>query len=128
MKLEDYKPEILYLYIFKNQNKIKTTLVNLDWIEDATFDKSYIVRLPFINYYDSNKNRLFLFDILIDDKNNNYYMIIYHKRLQFIAIDLKYKFNADNTNYQMWYAEIYYKRVGSIYELPNLQKQFNIEV
>jgi len=83
--------------------------------------------LPYTNYKDVNNNKLYWGDILVDN-NQNYYMIIYHEKLQFIAIDLKYKFNVDNTNYKMLYAEIYYKRIGSIYELPAIQKQFNIEV
>ena len=141
MKLEKYKPEIEFMAWHKKYNKLYKVLhihlanvFNTDWVTVEGFDiieqkeihiqiqPKDCVLLPYTNSKDMNNNKLYLFDVV--EFSNQYGIIVFNKDMvtygyeiqDLVDLDLFGSFNNPN------------KRLGSIYELPAIQKQFNIEV
>jgi len=128
MKLSEYKPEIEFMSIIKENEEFLSIKYKIEEQDNALLDyaikKQIIaVNLPYINCNDAEGNKLYLFDVVEYKYNYGNAVdkgIILYNQICYNIFNNKDIFPICNIDF--------IKRIGSIYELPEIQKQFNIEV
>lgn len=137
MKLLEYKPEIKFIAWDKIENKMiydnevsgYLNYIFAGYTDDSGCSKIRSeILLPYTNCKDKDGNKLYLFDVInILDKKvkiSKYYLIIFRKG----RYQVKHLTKCGNGIIKNVSEMFRFKRLGSIYELPEIQKQFNIEV
>lgn len=151
LKLNDYKPTIGFMVWDKLNNKMitqdKTDCIDkcLNYYENNI----KTILLPYTNCKDMNDNKLYFGDVLAHKswknekeivesyKNNcwdmNVFIIIADEKTHFVLAHIEYT-DLDEDD-EIWKSlfncvckENDLVKLGSIYELLEIQKQFNIEV
>ena len=125
MKLKKYKPEIEFIAFDVENNVIipEGSLAFEEYlpVDDLLKDTDELKILPYINSKDANGNKLYLFDV-IEGKFNKAIIVFDNCYNGFLAKTLPV-----NGGYRkIINIHNICKRIGNIYELPELQKEFNL--
>lgn len=144
MKLEDYNPEIENMVYIKSKKRfIKIVGFALNemantirlWHTNAIgdlYNESFIIDdvvfLPYTNCKDKDGNKLYFANVLFNEKD--YFIILFDKAEYYVRLLCSNKESCFTMNLYVFTKGVDspVKRIGSIYELPEIQKQFNIEV